>query len=367
MRYIGLWLLLISSLQLSAQSSRKYVNEFMYVGTGARQFGMGKTGAAGTSDVYSTYWNPAGLAEQTDKIQVGFMHNFYFQNIANFDYLTLGIKSAKNKVFGFSVLRFGVDGILNTLDLIRNGEINYDRVTTFSASDYAFVGTYAQQTRPVRKTDVLVSWGGNVKLIHRKVGEFATAWGFGLDAGFKIRDYKGKWGFGVNARDITTTFNSWNFTFTNNQKDILYLTGNTIPKNSLELALPRFNAGGYYRFTRNKFELLGEANLEITTDGERNTLLKTGLISADPRLGIEAGIREDAKKFRLMVRAGVSQFQRETRNNGSFGLTMQPSTGIGVEIDRLRLDYALAGFGASGTGLYSNIISLNIGINGQAK
>lgn len=97
MRYIGLWLLLILSQQLSAQSSRKYVNEFMHVGAGARQFGMGKTGAAGTSDVYSTYWNPAGLAEQTDKIQVGFMHNFYFQNIANFDYLTLGIQSSKKK------------------------------------------------------------------------------------------------------------------------------------------------------------------------------------------------------------------------------------------------------------------------------
>ena len=367
MRVFAVLSLVALSWQLSAQSSRKYVNEFMYVGVGARQFGMGKTGAAGTTDVYSTYWNPAGLAEQTDKIQVGFMHNFYFQNIANFDYLTLGIKASKDRAFGFSVLRFGVDGILNTLDLIRNGEINYDRVTTFSAADYAFVGTYAQQSRPVRKTGVMVSWGGNVKLIHRKVGEFATAWGFGLDAGFKIRDYKGKWGLGINARDITTTFNSWNFTFTNNQKDILYLTGNTIPKNSLELALPRFNAGGFYRFTRSKFELLGEANLEITTDGERNTLLKTGLLSADPRLGLEAGIREDAKKFRLMVRAGVSQFQRETRSNGSYGITMQPSTGIGVEIDRLKLDYALAGFGGSGAGLYSNIISLSIGINSQSK
>ena len=348
-----------------AQSARKYVNEFMNIGTGGRQFGMGKTGTASTNDVYSTYWNPAGLAEQSDKIQVGFMHNFYFQNIANFDYFSLGIKAGKNKAFGLSMLRFGVDGILNTLDLIRNGEINYDRVTTFSAADYAFMGTYAQQTRPVRNSNMLVSWGGNVKLIHRKVGDFATAWGFGIDAGFKIQDYHGKWGFAVNARDITTTFNSWNFTFSNNQKDILYLTGNTIPKSSLELALPRFNTGGFYRFSRNKFEMLGEANLDITTDGKRNTLIRTGLISMDPRLGIEAGIREDAKKFRLTVRAGVCNFQRETRQNGTYGLTMQPTTGIGVVIDRLKLDYALAGFGASGAGLYSNIISLSIGITGQ--
>jgi hypothetical protein len=28
-----------------------------------------------------------------------------------------------------------------------------------------------------------LSFGGNIKVIHRKVGSFATAWGFGLDAG----------------------------------------------------------------------------------------------------------------------------------------------------------------------------------------
>lgn len=350
-----------------AQSARKYVNEFMHIGTGARQFGMGKAGVASTNDVYSAYWNPAGLAEIQDNLQVGFMHNFYFQNIANFDYLALAANAGKDKTFSFSMLRFGVDGILNTLDLIRNGEIDYNRVTEFSAVDYAFMASYAQRQRLVKNHQVMMSWGGTVKLIHRRVGEFARAWGFGFDAGLRIQDYKNRWGFSVTGRDITTTFNSWSYSFTNNQKDVLYLTGNTIPQTSLELALPRFCTGGFYRWRSGKLEVLGEMNLDLTTDGKRNTFFRTGLISGDLRMGAEAGINDEDKKFKLMARAGVYNFQREIRQNGSFGMTVQPTVGIGVVVDKLRLDYALAGFGAGGTGLYSNIISLSIGINGSGK
>lgn len=97
--------------------------------------------------------------------------------------------------------------------------------------------------------------------------------------------------------------------------------------------------------------LLSEDNLDITTDGERNTLIKRSLVSADPLIGIEAGINEDTKKFRLMIRTGVSQFKRETRSNGSYCINIQTITGVGVEIDQLKLDYGLAGFGASGIGL----------------
>lgn len=360
-------ILFAAPLWLCGQNARKYVNEFMHIGAGARQFGMGKAGVASTDDVYSAYWNPAGLAEMQDNLQVGFMHNFYFQNIANFDYLALGAKAGKDRAFAFSMLRFGVDGILNTLDLIRNGEIDYNRVTEFSAVDYAFMGSYAQRKRLVRNYNTMLSWGGTVKLVHRRVGEFARAWGFGIDAALRLQDYKNRWGFSVTARDVTTTFNSWTFSFTQSQKDILYLTGNTIPQTSLELALPRFSTGGFYRWTSGKFEALAEMNLDLTTDGKRNTFFRTGLISGDLRMGVEAGLNDEDKNFRLMGRVGLYNFQREVRQNGSFGMTVQPTAGIGVVVDRLRLDYALAGFGAGGTGLYSNIISLSIGINKSGK
>lgn len=358
-----LMLLITLPAGLLAQGPRKYVNEFLYIGAGARQFGMGKTGVASTDDVYSAYWNPAGLSQMKDQLQVGFMHNFYFQNIANFDYIAIAAKSGEQRAFGFSMLRFGVDGILNTLDLIRNGEIDYNRVTEFSAVDYAFMGTYSERKRLIRNYDAVLGWGSNVKLIHRRVGEFARAWGFGADAAISLTDYHNKWGLSVNVRDITTTFNSWQFSFTPAQKDILYLTGNTIPENSLEVARPRLSTGGFYRWKNEQFELMGEMNIDLTTDGRRNTLLRTGLISGDFRLGVEGGLHNEDKGYRLLLRTGLYNFQRETRPSGKYGLTVQPTVGFGIEYQRLRVDYALAGFGAGGTGLYSNIISLAIGVN----
>lgn len=352
-------ILLIGMAVLTAQSqARKYVNEFLNLGVGGRQFGMGKAGCASTNDVYAAYWNPAGLASVEENLQVGFMHNFYFQSIANFDYLALAVKGNNHNAFGFSMLRFGVDGILNTLDLIRNGEINYNRVTEFSAVDYAFMPSYASSQRLIRFPDLVFSWGTSVKLIHRKVGDFARAWGFGIDGGVRLEDYQHRWGLALVARDVTGTYNNWAFNFTDAQKDIYALTGNSIPQTTLEVATPRFSLGGFYRREGEKFTVLAEGNLDFTSDGKRNTLISSSFLSADPRLGIEGGIKNDDKKFKFVVRAGLYNFQKEVRQNGNRGMTVQPTTGIGLKLDNLSLDYALAGFGAGGSGLYSNIISL---------
>lgn len=354
-------MVLSTGLSLRAQT-RKYVNEFLHLGVGGRQFGMGKAGTASTSDVYAGYWNPAGLSHMEDNLQVGFMHNFYFQSIANFDYIALAAKGGNNSAFGFSMLRFGVDGILNTLDLIRNGEINYNRVTEFSAVDYAFMPSYSQKVRLVRNPDVVVSWGATAKLVHRRVGEFARAWGFGMDAGFRLEDYNHRWGVALSARDITGTYNNWTFNFTDAQKDVYEYTGNTIPRTTLEVAAPRFSLGGFTGGSGEKFFGMVEGNLDLTTDGKRNTLISSGFLSGDLRLGAEGGIKNESKNFSFFLRCGIYNFQKEIRQNGNRGMTVQPTAGIGIKLDNLSLDYALAGFGAGGTGLYSNIISLRFDI-----
>lgn len=344
--------------QDATAQTRKYVNEFMHLGVGGRQLGMGKAGTASTSDVYAGYWNPAGLSHVEENLQVGFMHNFYFQNIANFDYLGLVKKGDNDNAFGISLLRFGVDGILNTMDLIRNGEINYNRVTEFSAVDYAIMPSYSKKARLARNTSLVASYGFTGKIVHRKVGDFARAWGFGVDAGFRLDDYNGRWGVAVSMRDITGTYNNWRFEFTQNQKDVLAQTENIIPVSTLEVAAPRFSLGGYIKQEGEKFFALGEINLDVTTDGQRNTLISSDFLSADARMGAEVGLKNEDKNFRFCLRAGLYNFQRETRQNGKFGMTVQPTTGIGLQIDNIHLDYALAGLGAGGSGLYSNIISL---------
>ena len=77
------------------------------------------------------YWNPSGLVNQEEKLQVGFMHSNYFSGLANYDYLGVSTRVKDNAALSFSMVRFGVDNIPNTLDLIRNGQINYDRIKSF--------------------------------------------------------------------------------------------------------------------------------------------------------------------------------------------------------------------------------------------
>ena len=86
-----------------------------------------------------------------------------------------------------------------------------------------------------------LSWGANTKIIYRKVGSFAQAWGFGFDAGFMYKTPT--WRLGVAARDITTTFNAWSFSFDDREKEVLYLTNNDIPVKSTELTSPTLILG----------------------------------------------------------------------------------------------------------------------------
>ena len=123
----------------------KYSNEFLNIGVGARALGMGNANVASVEGVYSGYWNPSGLLKQQNNIEVGLMHAEYFAGIAKYDFIGASKKIDSNSVAGISILRFGVDNIPNTLDLVdANGNIDYNRVTTFNAVDFAALLSYAR-------------------------------------------------------------------------------------------------------------------------------------------------------------------------------------------------------------------------------
>ena len=175
----------------------KYSNDFMDIGVGARALAMGNSVIASDNDVTSGYWNPAGLMGVTGDIEIALMHDDYFAGIAQNDYLAASYKFDKNSVFGLTVLRFGVDNIPNTLNLIDpTGNVNYNNITSFSVADYAFLFTYARSFTGMPG----LTLGGNVKVIRSIVGNFGGSWGFGLDAGaqYKYKD----WLFGAVGRDI---------------------------------------------------------------------------------------------------------------------------------------------------------------------
>ena len=184
-----------SSISLLAQV--KYSNEFLKIGVGARALGMSNSAIAGTHDVTSSYWNPAGLVRMEDDYQLAAMHAEIFAGIAGYNYFGLGLKLDDKSAISVSLIRFGVDDIPNTSRLIDNeGNIDFNRVAFFSAADYAGIFSYS------RKTNIEgLSLGGNAKIIHRRVGDFSKAWGFGLDAGAQY--VKNNWTFAAMGRDIT--------------------------------------------------------------------------------------------------------------------------------------------------------------------
>ena len=337
---------------------RKYSNEFLNIGAGARGLAMGNAQVASADDATAGYWNPAGLTGVKDNPNAGIMHAEYFAGIAKYDYASLAIPVQDNKrTIGFSLLRFAVDDIPNTLYLVEpDGSINYNNIQTFSSADYAFLFSFAQNLKETENKRISV--GANAKVIYRKVGKFASALGFGLDAGIQMRG--DKWRAGLVARDITTTFNAWTFNFTEKEKEVLYLTNNDIPVKSTELTAPRLVLGGGYEFgLGSNVKLLAEANLDFTFDGKRNTVLSGNTVSVDPRMGLEAAVKDV-----FFVRAGITNFQKaladgDTTNQKKVWI-YQPSLGAGFKINNVMLDYAFSNLANQSNPLFTHVFSLRI-------
>ncbi|MBA3704674.1 MAG: PorV/PorQ family protein, partial [Bacteroidetes bacterium] len=252
----------------------KYSNEFLNIGVGARALGMSNSYVTSVNDVTAGYWNPAGLLEIGNQHQIALMHSEYFAGIAKYDYGAFATRLDSSSVLGVSLIRFGVDNIPNTTELIdANGNVDYNRITTFSATDFAIIVSYAKK---IKIPGLRI--GANAKIIRRKVGDFAGAWGFGLDAGAQY-DYK-KWKFAAMGRDITSTFNAWSYNLSEETKAVFVATGNEIPSNSVEVTLPKLLLGAARKFDFTpKISLLTEINFDATFDGKRNVLIKSDVIS----------------------------------------------------------------------------------------
>jgi len=338
-----------------SQEARKYSNEFLAIGVGARALGMSNAYVTSVNDVTSGYWNPAGLTKIKKDFQVGLMHAEYFAGIAKYDYGGFAANIDSASAFGFSIVRFGVDDIPNTTQLIdADGNVDYNRISSFSAADYAFMFSYARKAKIPG-----LSYGANVKIIYRNIGEFAQAWGFGLDAGAQY-DYK-KWKFGVMARDITSTFNAWTSSLDQETIDVFIRTDNELPENGIEVTLPKVILGiGREVKISNKFTALGEIDFDFSTDGKRNVLITGDPVSIDPHMGMEFGYSEI-----VFLRLGVGNFQKVTDILKNDKITYQPNFGIGIQFRGIAIDYAFTDIGNRSDALYSNIFSLKFDINKQ--
>lgn len=341
--------------------AQKFVNEFLNIGVGARAHGMFGSVVAHVDDGTAGYWNVAGLTQMESSLQINAMHTNWFGGIANYDYISISKKfnGPRKAAGGFTIIRMGVDNIPNTLNLIGpDGTVNYDRISTFSTSDYAAILSYARDMNEKGNFSV----GGNIKIINRSLGSFGSAWGFGADLGAQWRG--DRFSFGVSARDITTTFNAWSFNISEEDKIILQQTDNDIPVSSTEITLPRFILGAAYHTKKGKISYLAEADLNISTNGTKAGVFSGNKFSIDPTIGLEVGFAD-----RVFVRAGLGNIQSVINPNVtdqiSRSLEFQPNIGIGLNLGRLNVDYALTNIGSVSGILVSHVFSVTLDFNAR--
>ena len=343
-------LLTLATLSVSAQATRKYSNEFMNIGVDAAALGMSNAVVSQTSDVNSGYWNPAGLVHLEDN-QLALMHSSYFANIANYNYIAYGMPLDDRSAVAISLIRFGVDDILDTTQLIDDqGNINYDRISTFSTADYGLTFSYARKL----PLDGL-NFGVNAKIIRRIIGDFASSWGFGLDAGIQFENDSG-WKFGLMARDISTTYNAWSI----NEEKFEQISGAIDGQNqelpeTTEITIPKLQFGMSKKWIFNyDYSFLAAANVNVRFE-ENNDLVSTSFASINPALGFEFGYTD-----LVFLRAGAGNFQNELQIDDSENITFQPNFGVGFKYKGIQIDYAFTDIGDQSAALYSNVFSLKI-------
>lgn len=347
-----LFLLFFSVSVVSAQTARKYSNEFMNIGVDAAALGMANAVTGITSDVNSVYWNPAGILHLEDN-QMALMHASYFANIASYNYAAFAMPLDDRSAVGISAIRFGVDDILNTTQLIdQQGNIDYNRISLFSTADYGFVFSYARKL----PLDGL-NYGVNAKIIRRVIGKFASSWGFGFDVGIQFE--KGDWRLGVMARDITTTYNIWAI----DEEQFATIQGAVEGQNqeqpeTTEITIPKLQIGAGKRFDfRGDYSLVASMNLNMRFV-QTNDLISTSSFSIDPALGFDFGFID-----MVFLRAGVGNFQNVLQLDGNESLNFQPNIGVGFKYKGIHIDYALTDIGDQSAALYSNVFSVKIDWN----
>ena len=322
----------------------------MNIGVDAAALGMSNAVVSQTADVNSGYWNPAGLVNLEDN-QIALMHSSYFANIANYNYIAYAMPLDKRSALGLSLIRFGVDDILDTTQLIDDqGNINYDRINTFSTADYGFTISYARRL----PLDGL-SYGVNAKIIRRIIGDFASSWGFGLDAGIQFEN-KNNWKFGIMARDITTTYNAWTIDEDKYEQIRGAVEGQNqeLPETT-EITIPKLQIGMSKKWIFHyDYSLEAAINLNIRFE-ENNDIISTSFASINPALGFEFGYLD-----LVYLRTGVGNFQNELQIDNSEDLTFQPNFGVGFKYKGIYIDYAFTDIGDQSAALYSNVFSLKL-------
>ncbi len=327
---------------------RLYSNDFLNIGTNANAAAKGNAIIAQTRGANAVFWNPANMVADSFNTDIAVSHHSLYQNLAQEDYFSAAFKQ-KNKAYGIALLRLGVDDIQNTLNLVDTaGQIDYNRITYFSTADYALFLSFADKL----DTKNPLNYGLSAKIIYRHIGNFASAYGFGLDAAVSMP--VGKWNMAATLKNIAGTYTFWAIHKNAFEASIL---DSLIPTDfkSLEIASQELSLGVQRAFRLNDFlQLSTEIDAKIPFVGKRNAILTSSFASLYPAVGAEL-----VYKTLAFLRLGINQFQKFEAFDSKKFIQSKLSLGIGLHIKQITLDYAFVGFANSDNLQASHVLSLS--------
>lgn len=338
-------ILLCLPMLVLGQETAKYGADFLAGGVDARAMAMGNTHVAFANTVSSSYWNPAGLAH----LQFGdlmYMHAERFGGIVSFDYAAAGFPVGKKSAVALGVVRSGVNDIKDTRDawdferdIPKPNPENSFRI--FSAADYAFYLTYGRKVNPN------LSYGLSGKVIRRKIGPFADAWGYSLDAGAQYA--QGKLRLGVNLQDATTMLQSWSI----NKSEFEGYETYGVPEGGTVKVLPVLRLGsGYETPIGTDNALRVGLDLDVAFDGAQTYAFSAGNTTLHPRIG-----GEFSYKKLLAFRAGLATIGKDSDGQ----VAVQPMMGVGFTIKQAKIDYVFGDFSGPTSELgNSHMLSLRL-------
>ncbi|MCD6308676.1 MAG: hypothetical protein J7M24_06745 [Candidatus Latescibacteria bacterium] len=286
--------LLAAAFPADAREYRAWPGDFMRMGAGARALGMGNAYSAIPGDIYSSYFNPAGLSYMQSR-QMAFSFR-YLSMDRMFRYFALGSPIGPDAGFALSWTNAGTDNIVGR-DL--NGN------PTKSLEDNRNVFTFSFGKNIGDK----FSLGINTKLGYWKLVD-DNAKSFGFDLGFVIRPINDL-ALSFAARDIMSRY-TWASKHWNK-----YISGADGQSMEKEDKFPFYYTGGVsYSMLNDK--LLAAIMLE--------------LIEEYP-LGVDAGVSYAVYKV-FTIRTGVYNYTTDNElQSGSYtaGFSLQVTGSISLD------------------------------------
>ncbi len=262
---------------------------FLSIGTDAAALALGDAGVATRGGSFSTYWNPAALADG-EKNHLGASHHIWIADVRTYG-ISGSFKSGKSSGVGLFVTATG-SGDLEARD--RPGEPS----GTFDAQFISTGASYGRGIGPVRA-------GITVKYLTERIFT-NSATGYAFDFGLQYATAENAFRFGVALQNV----------------------GRMDELNAVRTRLPRMLRVGAVIYPFRILTALDGAtflNTSIQVEVSRNTALKQTQFHG----GVEAEVLET-------VAARIGYLSNDTLRDFSAGL--------GISMDPLSFDYAVIPF-----------------------